>query len=308
MVSTEPPSGKTLASTRPPVAEHPRLTPGTIERAAKVTRAVLKGQEGLEADLVINRVLGNSLEALGASRRPRNTPSNLTTYRLDVLNADRDLAAICAGVKATGSGRLCLYGPPGTGKTAFGHHLARETDHPLHLHRASDLLGPFLGETEANMARMFKRAEQDGAVLLLDEADSYLRDRASAQRSWEVSQVNEMLTQLESFEGIFIASTNLMGDLDPAALRRFDQKVKFDYLAPPQRVAMLLDCLGLLGLQVDKQAERQVRSLGNLTPGDFANVLRQARLEPVASALEVVSRLAGECALKVGGPRRAIGF
>jgi SpoVK/Ycf46/Vps4 family AAA+-type ATPase len=72
-------------------AEHDRLTPATIQRAAKVARVVLGTTSGTSADDVISRVLGNSLEALGASRRPRNYPQAPTTYRLDVLNADRDL-------------------------------------------------------------------------------------------------------------------------------------------------------------------------------------------------------------------------
>lgn len=87
-----------------------------------------------------------------------------------------------------------------------------------------------IGVAEKNMAKMFQDAANEGAVLLLDEADTFLQDRKGAQRSWEISAVNEMLTQMESFEGIFIASTNLMSSLDEAALRRFDLKMRFDYL------------------------------------------------------------------------------
>ena len=59
------------------------------------------------------------------------------------------------------------------------------------------------------------------AILLIDEVDSFLQDRRHAQRSWELSGVNEMLTQMESYQGVFIGSTNLMSSLDSAALRRF---------------------------------------------------------------------------------------
>ena len=104
------------------------------------------------------------------------------------------------------------------------YHLAEVLDRPLMLKRASDLQSKWLGEAEQNMARMFRDATTDGAVLLLDEADTFLRDRRGAEKSWEVSQVNEMLTQLETFHGVFIASTNLMESLDQAALRRFELK------------------------------------------------------------------------------------
>jgi SpoVK/Ycf46/Vps4 family AAA+-type ATPase len=289
-------------------AEHDRLTPAAIQQAAKVTRAVLGATPGVCVDDVIGRVLGNSLEAMGASRRPRNYAQAPTTYRLDVLNADRDLAVVLDGLKQTGAARACLYGPPGTGKTAFAHHLAEVLDKPLIVKRASDLQSKWLGEAEQNLARMFEEAALENAVLLLDEADSFLTDRRGAQRSWEVSQVNEMLTQMEAFEGIFIASTNLMGTLDQAALRRFDLKIHFDFMAPNQREALFRDCMASLGLQMDVESLSAVSHLSRLTPGDFANVMRQSRLEPMTSGLGFAERLAQECHLKPGGIRRSIGF
>lgn len=105
---------------------------------------------------------------------------------------------------------------------------------PLSIKRASDLISKWVGDTEKNIARAFHEAEQDGALLLIDEVDSFLQDRRTAQHGWEVSEVNEMLTQMESFPGIFIASTNLMDGLDQASLRRFDLKVKFDFLRSEQ--------------------------------------------------------------------------
>ncbi|MBW6608203.1 ATP-binding protein, partial [Salmonella enterica subsp. enterica serovar Weltevreden] len=87
--------------------------------------------------------------------------------------------------------------------------------------------------------KAFRKAQNDGAVLLIDEVDSFLQDRRGAQHNWEVSEVNEMLTQMESFSGVFVASTNLMEGLDQAALRRFDLKVKFDYLRADQAWALL---------------------------------------------------------------------
>ena len=290
------------------ISEHDGLTPAGIERAAKVTRTVLETQPGMDADAVVDLVLGNSLEALGEPRRPRTMPPSATTYRLEILNTDRDLGAICEGLKRTGSGRLCAWGPPGTGKSAFGHHLAKVLDRPLIVKRASDLQSKWLGETEQNMARMFQEATADNAVLLLDEADSFLQDRRGAERSWEVSQTNEMLTQMETYSGIFIASTNLMESLDQASLRRFDIKLKFDYLRREQIVTMFRDSLDLLGLQPDPSAERRVGSLRNLTPGDFAAAIRQAQLSGASTALAFTEMLAGECAIKVGGPRRCIGF
>ena len=289
-------------------AEFEDLSPAGIERAAKVTRMVLAIRPDLVADRVVDRVLGNALAAVGTPRNTRTSAYPSTTYRLEVLNTDRNLGVICAGLKRSGSGRLCLYGPPGTGKTAFGRYLAEALDRPLLVKRASDLQSKWLGEAEQNIARMFRDATAEGAVLLLDEADTFLQDRRGAARSWEVSQVNEMLTQMEACEGIFIASTNLLGTLDQASLRRFDIKLKFNFLRRDQILTMFRDALAILGMATDRRAESRVGQFTTLTPGDFAVVLRQARLTGIDSPADFVTRLEAECSLKEGGFRRSIGF
>ena len=174
--------------------------------------------------------------------------------------------------------------------------------------RASDIVSPWVGMTEKNLACMFREALEEDAVLLLDEADSFLRDRQGARQSWEVTEVNEMLAQMECFEGLFIASTNLMDSLDAAALRRFDLKIRFDYLKPEQAHILFFDAAQRLGLEVPKDIEVRLAGLECLTPGDFANVTRQARLRQIASANELLKRLAAECAVKPEGKRRPIGF
>lgn len=120
---------------------------------------------------------------------------------------------------------LLLTGPPGTGKTALAHELARTLDRPLVVKRASDLLSKWVGETEQQIAGAFAEARSSGAVLLFDEADSLLFDRSTARSSWEVGQVNELLTWLDSHPLPVVAATNHAERLDPATLRRFVFKV-----------------------------------------------------------------------------------
>ena len=204
---------------------------------------------------------------------------------------------------------MCLYGPPGTGKSAFGRYLAETLDRPLITRRASDIQSPYLGIAEQNIARMFRDAAADNAVLLLDEADTFLQDRKGAIRSWEVSQVNEMLTQMEAFDGIFIASTNLMDQLDSAALRRFDLKVRFDYLRPSHAWALLVRHLVALGLAPpEPELGSRMSRLDRLAPGDFAAVARQHRFRPLQSAVDWVSALEAEVMLKRQGAALPIGF
>lgn len=290
------------------MSEHEFLNPGVVERVARVVETARLDQSVVPVEKVIERALGNTLEAMGLPRSPKNIGQSLTGYRLDVLNTDCNLEDLYAGLKEHGKGRLCLFGPPGTGKTAFGRYLADRLDRPLLIKRASDILSPFIGATEQNMARMFCEAELDDAVLQLDEADSFLRDRKGATRSWEVSEVNEMLTQMETFKGVFIASTNLMDSLDAAALRRFDIKVRFDYLNQEQAWNMFQDTLERLGLPPAMECRRALESMSLLTPGDFANVARQAKLRRITSPSDLLERLSAECLIKPEGRSRSIGF
>ena len=203
---------------------------------------------------------------------------------------------------------LILWGPPGTGKTAFARWLADRIGIPLYTKRASDLISMWLGETEQNIARAFKQATDDGALLLIDEVDSFLQDRRNAQRSWEVSQVNELLIQMETFNGIFIASTNLMDSLDQAALRRFDLKVKFGFLKKDQAETLFLKHCEAAGFQEPGPVLRnRLRSMDRLTPGDFAAVLRQNRFKALHGPEAMLAALEAEASLKEGA-KGTIGF
>jgi SpoVK/Ycf46/Vps4 family AAA+-type ATPase len=290
------------------LAEHENLSPAIISRAAAVVRTAGPALGCQSEGSRLSQVIGNTLEALGHSRTARQALEVVTEYRPEIVNTDSDLGPILAGLREHGAGRICFYGPPGTGKTAYGRHLAEQLDRPLMVKRGSDLISMWVGETEKNFAKMFEEARSERAVLLLDEADSFLQDRSNAQRSWEVTEVNEMLTQMEAFEGTFIASTNLIDKLDPAALRRFDLKVKFDYLRPEQAWVMFQDTACKLGLGVDPVIKGALDLLSVLTPGDFAAVIRQARLRHPGSARDLLERLEAECQVKPEFRRKPIGF
>lgn len=172
-------------------------------------------------------------------------------------------------------------------------------------------LGRLPGRSEALICEAFEEAKRAGALLLIDEADSFLRDRELSQRSWEVTQVNELLTQMESFPGIFCATTNLFENIDRAALRRFDLKAKFDFLRPEQRLGLLERHLAALGLGTDgvKSLVTRLSALDCITPGDFAAIERGSAFSPIQSAEEFLRRLEDDSALKNEGRKKPrIGF
>ncbi|PAW78688.1 MAG: hypothetical protein B9S27_07635 [Opitutia bacterium Tous-C8FEB] len=291
------------------LADHPQLTPAVIQRAAGVVATVAAATPGLDASRQLEALVNQTLRAQGHSTLKAHAAAP-EVYDPRFIHSDIDPAALVEGLRAAGSGRLCLYGPPGTGKTAFALHLARSLGRGLLVRRASDLLSPFVGVAEKQIAAAFREAEESGAVLLIDEVDSFLQDRSRAQRGWEVTQVNEFLTQLENFPGIFVASSNLIDGFDPAALRRFDLKAKFDYLRPDQAVALLQAHLANAGLPpAGAEVDGRVCRLTALAPGDFAAVARQHRFRPLRSPEDWAAALDAECRHKPGARHRpAIGF
>lgn len=161
-------------------------------------------------------------------------------WQAGLANADMDLALIEARLAVPDAPRrlsFCLDGPAGTGKSAWARHLSRQIGMPVVEKRSSDLISKWLGESEQNIARAFAEARADGALLIFDEADSLLADRRNAERSWEVSQVNEMLTWMESHPFPFVCTTNLVEKLDPATQRRFTFRIRFDHLSSDQLAA-----------------------------------------------------------------------
>lgn len=284
------------------------ISPAQYERAAKVAR-IAGGGDPDRSKALAEQSLARSAALLG-QRRLAPRPTRHTGYALEFLNTDRDVEKLLAGLRGRSVGTFCFYGPPGTGKSAFARHIADTVGRPLLVRRASDLLSKWVGETEQQIAGVFAEAGDQEAVLVLDEVDSLLADRAGASHRWEVTQTNELLTQIETFEGLLVCTTNRIDWLDPASLRRFAFKVKFDYLTPVQRWGLFCQELMRLGGKRPPAGtwEDPVRWLEGLTPGDFAVAARQFALGGgTPTAAELYEHLRAECEAK-GTVRRPIGF
>jgi SpoVK/Ycf46/Vps4 family AAA+-type ATPase len=320
---TSPPPGAREQLVRKVLAEHvvteglvarlsarQDLTPAQIHTAVRF--AALAQAEDTPLDALIERQLAHADQALGRTRQATQAAA-VTQYSLDLLNVDsrHEVPRIVQALQARGHGSLCFHGPPGSGKSALAAHIADALGKPLRIRQASDLVSKYVGETEQNMAAMFADAEREGAVLLLDEADSFLQDRRGAQRHYEVTEVNEMLQGMERFGGIFICTTNLMDQLDAAALRRFAFKLQFKPLRPEQRETMFI-AEALQGRAQDLATDwrQRLAQLDQLCLGDFAAVQRQAQIlaethdaESFLAQLETEHRLKPEVRA-----RRPMGF
>lgn len=290
-------------------SEHPNLSPAIVSRAANVVRTIYKQMPAAETPKLIESLFNQTLNAQEYSNIRKSAANGLPDYYdVSLVNTDIDLAKLAEGIRNNPSARICLYGPPGTGKSAFAQWLARELQKPFHNKKLSDILSMWVGGTERNLQKAFHEAEQENAVLLLDEVDSFLQDRRQAARSWELTQVNEMLTQMEAFNGLFIASTNLMDNLDQAALRRFDLKIHLGYLKPEKAWRLFTMQCEALALEVKPHLQSNVEGMTLLTPGDFAAVQRRHRFHPFVDAAALLDGLHDECAVKEDSKTRRIGF
>lgn len=290
------------------LADSEDLAPAVVARAAQVMGMAHTHEPIQDTPAVLRGMLSATLCAQGHSGL-REMPDALPgVYDPAWVNTDVNLHTLASGLLAEPHARLCLYGPPGTGKSAWARWLAQHLQRPLLVKRASDLMSKFVGGTERLIAQAFHEAHSDGAVLLLDEVDSFLRDRRQARASWEVTEVNEMLTQMECFNGVFVASTNLIDGMDPASMRRFDLKVQFQALRHVQALGLLVRHAQALGLGEPTQEESAALSRCNgLTPGDFATVARQHRFRKLESISDFITRLKEE--LKHRQPaRQPMGF
>ena len=290
------------------LAECPELTPAQMARAAKVARLVesdtLTQGNPQPARQRVLQVLERSAKLLA---QPKLRPGRemATAYDLAYLHTDAPIAELVESLRQSPAGSMCFYGPPGAGKTALARFIAQALELPVLLRRASDLLSMYVGGSEHNIANMFEAAAAEPCVLILDEADSFLQSRAQARHSWEITQVNELLTQMEEFEGLFICTTNLLEKLDAASLRRFDWKIAFKPMTASQRWAFFLQEFHLLGGSIEAAQALQApvrQQLAGLTPGDFAPVTRQFRLlRRTPSAQDFFNRLHQELKVKQGG-------
>lgn len=300
------------------LSQHTRVSEQQLQSAVELVRRLhgypyLEGEAQSTREHLVRQAIEQSQKALDR-RQKEDLRQPVTQYSLDLLNVHGafTIPQILTSLRRQPNASLCFYGIPGTGKTQLAEHIAVELDKPILIKRASDILGKYVGENEKNIKLMFDEARDEDAVLLLDEADSFLRDRMLARQSWEISSVNELLQGMERHRGVFICTTNLFEQLDLASLRRFTFKLEFLALTEEQRWRMFLNEAGVVedGLDPDQieKWKMELALIHSLSPGDYATIQRQVRLmgEPLHPDRWIIA-LQSEAKAKMREARASMG-
>ena len=260
-------------------------------------------------------------QELVTGKEPRRAARVADNYRPDMLNLDVDARAIERSLRQASVARglgddnarvnLLFWGRPGTGKTEFARHLASRLDMQLIAKTGSELLDMFVGQTEKLIAAAFEEAAREEAILFIDEADSFFTDRSTAVRSWEITQTNELLQQMENHKGILICCTNFLHGLDKAALRRFDWKVEFKPLDEARLLATYQEYFGKGRGPLTSAEQHRLTTLDGVTFGDFRAVVGKFRFEAPESLDHdaLITALEKEVAYRKGdGGGKKLGF
>lgn len=273
------------------------IPPALINNAVKTTKMINGSVDDFE------ELIENVAKVVDKKKIVKQEPKKrMGNYNVDLINANMDINALTEKIKSSDklNFSMCLYGEPGTSKSSYARYLAEQLGIEVLLKRASDLISPYVGETEQNIAAAFSKAKSKKAMLIFDEADSFLQDRNNAVRSWEVAQVNEMLTQMEAAEYPFICTTNLLDTLDEASLRRFTFKIRFDFLTQKQANIAMDYFFGI------KNSNLQLKGL---TSGDFATVKKKVDFLGTTEIDEITKMLSEEVKVKKSSElKNTIGF
>lgn len=224
---------------------------------------------------MIKKDLGGGDPVLRPIEEPEEpqVPKEKIKFDFGMVNCNSDLKDLTKKLKTSKQTNygILLYGESGCGKSYYGQYLAQELGMPIIKRRASDLIDKWVGATEKNIREAFKEAREKKAVLLFDEADSFLFDRKYAQRDFECASTNELLTQMEDHPYPFIMTTNLKEKIDKASLRRFLFKIKYDYMTEKNVISGIKTYFG----KEFELSKDQLKELKYLTAGDFKTAKRK---------------------------------
>jgi len=218
-------------------------------------------------------------------------PIDHSRYDLSLINTDRKADDLVSQIKGVIQKEekpqmisLLLHGIPGTGKSKLANYIGEQLGQSVIKRTYAELQSMYVGEGEKQLHDAFMEAQIENSILLIDEIDSIAGNRSDADRNYQRTFVNQLLTELDDFKGIFIATSNSIGGLDPAVLRRLFLKLEFKFLTAKQTQKCF-------ELYFPSLSRHKLGEIEYLTPGDFYAVSEAIRYEIKKPSLKRVREL-----------------
>lgn len=174
---------------------------------------------------------------------------------------------------------VLMYGPPGTGKTMAAQVIANELQMDLYRVDLSQISSKYIGETEKNLEKVFREAEQSNVILFFDEADSLFAKRTEVKDSndkYANQETSYILQRIESYGGMVILATNLARSFDPAFMRRITVSIQFDLPDVETRLQMWKDLLQNTKLAENEATLRSLAEQFELSGSNIKSIVRNA--------------------------------
>lgn len=243
----------------------------------------------------------------------QNSKLNTLSKLLAEGKFEENKTKVAEHFKGKGGISILLHGAPGTGKTEFVNQLAKQSNRALYKVDLSNTKSMWYGESEKLTKKIFMRYKQVckkncmTPILFINEADGLFSRRLQVEHSIDQTSntiQNIMLEEMEQFEGIMVATTNLMMNLDPAFDRRFLMKIKFDLPGAEVREQVWKSILpSLPGSQANQLAERY-----KLSPAQIDNVARKMMLRELVGEITNEIDMFKLCEEEAGGDGKKMGF
>jgi AAA+ superfamily predicted ATPase len=218
--------------------------------------------------------------------------------------------------------KILFYGYPGTGKTMTSVSLAKSLKKPILSLDCSKILSMYVGESEKNVRKIFDDFKEIASksksepILLLNEADQFLGSRSTGVGSSADKMHNQMqnifLEQIERFDGVLIATTNLLENIDTAFSRRFNYKVEFKKPIKSQRIELWNK---MLPKNAEYEKEFDVEKLSNyeLTGGQINLIVKNTAFKvaikekPIFTIKDFIEEIKRE-QISAFGDQKSVGF
>ena len=188
--------------------------------------------------------------------------------------------------------RTLFYGPPGTGKTLTATLLGNQFGKDVYRIDLSQVVSKYIGETEKNLEKVFKKAENKNWILFFDEADALFGKRSNVQNAHDKyanQEVSYLLQRVEDFPGLIILASNYKSNIDQAFVRRFNSIIYFPIPNASERYQIWKTSIPLKAV-LDKDVDLiSIARKYEVTGSSIINVIHYASLQTIYKGSTIIS-------------------